>query len=155
MPGRGPAPAESHTRARNDKQTIQLVSDGKKRGPILPPLTVNGKRTTWHPRTKAWWEAWRTSPQALRMMTGPDWEFLLETARIHHEFWSTGRWELAAELRLREGKFGATPEDRSRLRVEIGVGMPSDAPGSRQAAKADPENVTQIDSERRKRVASA
>ena len=29
-------------------------------------------------------------------------------------------------MRLRVQKFGATPEDRSRLRVEIGVQLPTD-----------------------------
>jgi hypothetical protein len=153
MPGRGPAPAESHTRSRNDKQTTQLVSDGKKRGPNLPQLRLNGKLVPWHPQTKKWWASWRTSPQALRMMTAPDWEYLLVTARVHHEFWSSGRWELAAELRLREAKFGATPEDRSRLRVEIGTGLPNATPGSTVAASAG--NVTSIDADRRKRVSSA
>jgi len=87
------------------------------------------------------------------MMTEPDWEYLLTTARIHHEFWSSGRWELAAELRLREAKFGATPEDRSRLRVEIGIGMPNKkTPGTSQAKTGS--NVSQIDPARRKRVAA-
>jgi hypothetical protein len=155
MGARGPKPAESHTRSRNDKKTIQLVKDGKTRGIALPQLRINGRVVAWHPRTVAWWNAWRKSPQALRMMTEPDWQYLLVTARVHHEFWSSGRWELAAELRLREKEFGATPEARARLGVEIGVGLPSDAPGTRQAAKSsESDNVTSIDPERRKRVAA-
>lgn len=150
MPGRGPKPAETHTRKSNDKDTIKLVSDGKKRGITLPQLRVNGRVVAWHPETVKWWNSWRSSPQALRMMTEPDWRYLLVTARVHHEFWTSGRWELAAELRLREQKFGATPEDRSRLRVEIGTGLPSETPGSRQAH--EPSNVTSIDPERRARV---
>ena len=31
--------------------------------------------------------------------------------------WSKGQWTLAAEVRLRVAKFGATPEDRARLRM--------------------------------------
>jgi hypothetical protein len=38
---------------------------------------------------------------------------------MHHTMWSKGRWEFAAELRLRAAKFGATPEDRARLKIEV------------------------------------
>ena len=100
----------------------------------------------------------RKSPQALRMMTEPDWQYLLVTARVHHEFWSSGRWELAAELRLREKEFGATPEARARMGVEIGVKMPTSETGTRQSAttaSSDSATVTQIDPKRRQRVAGA
>jgi hypothetical protein len=36
---------------------------------------------------------------------------------MHHAMWSKGQWTLAAEVRLRVAKFGATPEDRARLRI--------------------------------------
>jgi len=157
MGQRGPKPAETHTRARNDKKAVALVSDGKQRGIALPQLRVGGKVVAWHPRTVAWWNAWRKSPQALRMMTEPDWQYLLVTARVHHEFWTSGRWELAAELRLREKEFGATPEARARLGVEIGVQMPAGSEdtttrGGATTSTSDPANVTQIDPERRRRV---
>lgn len=158
MGARGPKPAESHTRARNDKKAIALVSDGKQRGIALPQLRVNGKVVAWHPRTVAWWNAWRKSPQALRMMTEPDWQYLLVTARVHHEFWATGDMDLAAEVRLREKEFGATPEARARMGVEIGVKMPTSETSTRQSAttsSADSATVTQIDPKRRQRVAGA
>jgi hypothetical protein len=131
MAGRG-FPAEPGSR-RYKKATegIKLVSDGKLRGKSLPRNVLrdkDGNPVPWHPMTVKWWNSWRKSPQAMRMMTGPDWDFLLDTALMHHEMWSAKKWELAAEVRLRVTKFGATPEDRSRLRVEIGVSMPSDSP---------------------------
>jgi hypothetical protein len=49
--------------------------------------------------------------------TATDWSFLLDTALMHHAMWSKGQWTLAAEVRLRVAKFGATPEDRARLRI--------------------------------------
>ncbi|WP_382307301.1 hypothetical protein [Herbiconiux sp. UC225_62] len=86
------------------------------------------------------------------MMTGPDWDFLLDTALMHHHMWTTGSFEQAAEVRLRVQKFGATPEDRSRLRVEIGTGLPeSGTPRAQQGVTGS--NVTSIDPERRARVA--
>lgn len=150
MAGRGPAPAESRTRARDTVETIKLVSDGKKRGPALPILMIKGRRTAWHPQTRRWWENWRKSPQALRMMTAPDWDFLLDTALMHHHMWTSGSFEQAAEVRLRVQKFGATPEDRSRLRVEIGTGLPNASAAVTTPARKS--NVSDMDAERRARV---
>jgi hypothetical protein len=133
MPGRGPVKQERHTRARNDAKSIQLVSDGKTRGPAIPRNALRDKQGNvlpWHPQTIRWWNNWRKSPQAIRMMTGPDWDFLLDTALMHHQMWQYGRWELAAEVRLRVQKFGATPEDRARLGLEVGTRRPNDAPAS-------------------------
>lgn len=151
MGGRGPAPASAHTRSSNDKPTISLISDGTRRGPTLPArllgLDKAGAPIKWHPATVRWWNNWRRSPQALRMLTSPDWDYLLDTARIHHEFWTSGRWELAAELRLRAAKFGATPEDRARLGFEIATGK-TDEP---KTSNAPVGNVSSID-ERRSRL---
>jgi hypothetical protein len=85
----------------------------------------------WHPRTRAWWNTWRKSAQA-QTFTPTDWDFLLDTALMHHTMWSQRRWEFAAELRLRAGKMGATPEDRMRLRMQI------ETPGEELAAEPEP-----------------
>ncbi len=44
---------------------------------------------------------------------------MLDTAVLHAEFWLGDR-SVAAELRLRAAKFGATPEDRARLKISVG-----------------------------------
>lgn len=154
MAGRGPAPAKEHTRKSNDKASTKLVSDGKTRGPVLPRGVLGvdreGKAIAWHPATVKWWNQWRRSPQALRMLTEPDWAYLLDTAKIHHEFWTSGRWEMAAELRLRAGKFGATPEDRARLGFEIVDKSAPPAPATPPAG-----NVSSIDSRRARITAEA
>jgi len=69
----------------------------------------------WHPQTLAWWKMWGESPLASEF-TANDWNELIDTAVIHSAFWS-GETKLAAELRMRVAKFGATPEDRARLRI--------------------------------------
>lgn len=89
----------------------KLAADSEVRGPELPD------EFAWSTRTRNWWETWRRSPQA-QSMTPTDWEFMLETAALHHEFWE-GNTGIAAELRLRVAKFGATMEDRMRLRLQI------------------------------------
>lgn len=84
-------------------------------GPALPE-TANGD--PWHPQTVALWDVIRRSPQ---MADEPalGWAFLLDTMLMHHTMWTKGKWEFAAELRLRLSKFGATPEDRMRLRLKV------------------------------------
>jgi hypothetical protein len=146
----GPAPQEKHTRKSNDRQSIKLVADGKTRGPSLPRGLLKdskGNAEAWHPATVKWWNSWRKSPQAVRMMTGPDWDFLLDTALVHHEYWKTRRFELAGELRLRVQQFGATPEARARLRVEVATDNPNAQPET-SAPAAGQATVTSIDARR-------
>lgn len=121
MAGRGPAPKAKRSRARDDARRAQemttISGDGRVRGPRLPQdVLPDGEE--WHPRTKAWWDTWRRSAQA-QGFTATDWDFLLDTALMHHTMWAKARWEFAAELRLRAAKFGATPEDRLRLKIEV------------------------------------
>jgi len=118
MAGHGPAPKGRRSRARDEAPSRQIEADGVVRGPELPG------EVDWHPRTVVWWETWRRSAQAQEFQA-TDWSFLLDTALMHHTMWAKGRWEFAAELRLRAAKFGATVEDRLRLRQSIVV--PSDA----------------------------
>jgi hypothetical protein len=47
------------------------------------------------------------------------WLYLIDTAVLHHLMWQHGRWQHAAEIRLRAAKFAVTPEDRQRLRVPV------------------------------------
>lgn len=133
MAGRGPAPKGSRSRPRDQKRaeaTLTVVdADGAVRGPELP------ESFEWPDETRAWWETWRQSAQA-QTFTDTDWSFLLDTAVMHAEFWMGNR-ALAAELRLRVAKFGATPEDRARLRMA--VGEPTRSKPSRLQPKGTPD----------------
>jgi hypothetical protein len=112
MAGRGPAPKPADRRARANKDPIAATKLRVRpvRAPALP------SDVDWHPRTRAWWRMWKSSPQSASF-TATDWSFLLDTALMHHAMWSKSQWTLAAEVRLRVAKFGATPEDRARLRM--------------------------------------
>lgn len=114
MAGRGPAPKPSdQVRRRNERAPMTVLTvDGKEYGPDLPDTHE------WPAATLAWWETWRKSAQAQKF-TDTDWAFLLDTAVLHADFWLGDR-SVAAELRLRAAKFGATPEDRARLKLEVG-----------------------------------
>ena len=115
MAGRGPAPKPAGSRARRNKDASPTTVLRFVRGeqPDLPEL---GEDFAWHPMTARWWETWGAAAQA-DDFTATDWSFLLDTALMHHNMWTAGRFELAGEVRLRVQKFGATPEDRARLRM--------------------------------------
>jgi hypothetical protein len=118
MAGRGPAPKDPDKKVRRNADPVpatELPVDDTLRGPELPDV-LGGEE--WHPQTRRWWDNWRRSPQAASMLD-TDWDFLLDTALMHHTMWAKRRWEFAGELRLRVAKFGATPEDRARLRMRV------------------------------------
>lgn len=113
MAGKGPAPKPASERRRRNADPIPtqvVAADGVVRGPELP------KGYDWHMQTIKWWQTWRISPMALTF-TQTDWDFLLDTAVLHSAHWSGEN--TAAELRIRVAKFGATPEDRLRLRLQV------------------------------------
>ncbi|MGH8881838.1 MAG: hypothetical protein ACRD0P_31565 [Stackebrandtia sp.] len=111
MAGRGPAPKDSARRARRnpDQAAARVVRLERSPQPELPD------GFDWPDQTRAWWDKWRANPLS-EDFTAADWDFLLDTTRIHAEFWR-GDLKQAAELRLRVAKFGMTPEDRARLRI--------------------------------------
>ena len=142
MAGRGPAPKPAAERVRRNKgpQPSGPVAESKpvegaEFGPSLPdaPTIVVGERVTmsWPDQTRAWWESWRLAPQA-KDFTSTDWAFLADTAVLHAAFWLGDR-RVADELRLRVAKFGATLEDRARLRIGVTVTAP--ASGAEPAVK--------------------
>jgi hypothetical protein len=110
----GPAPKDPKRRAGHRKDPIAQQKIRFERAE-QPPLPDDRE---WHPRTVQWWEMWRNSPQADWFMAS-DWDFLMDTAVMHHALWAKGQWTLAAEVRLRVAKYGATPEDRARLRMHF------------------------------------
>lgn len=116
----------------------KVAADGDLRGPELPEGVLDDE--SWHPRTVQWWNTWRRSAQA-QTFTDTDWDFLLDTALMHHTMWSKQRWEFAAELRLRAAKFGATPEDRMRLKLKVEV------PG--ETSKLEPSTPKDLSARRR------
>lgn len=122
-----------------------LKSDGLLGGFELPEGVLPNNEE-WHPVTRLWWDAFRSSPQGVQMATEVDWFFLLDTALVHHNMWKNGRWEFANEVRMRVAKFGATVADRMALKMELDVPEPFSVGESSQA------NVTRMDDARKKRL---
>lgn len=139
MAGRGPAPKDPAERRRRnadgDLVTV-IVADGQVHGPALPA------GVDWPDATLDWWETWRKSAQAASF-TDTDWSFLLDTAILHMAFWDGDR-SVAAELRLRAAKFGATPEDRARLKISIGEPEKPGAKSRKPAARTRRERVLKV-----------
>lgn len=127
MAGRGPAPKEPSRRARANKDPVPLrvIHAEPAEQPELPEFDLQvqidgqmvSQRFQWAARTREWWQMWAESPLSAEFTT-TDWSELLDTAVIHSRFWN-GHVSLASELRLRVAKFGATPEDRARLRIQF------------------------------------
>ena len=121
MAGRGPAPKDPNRRARRnaDPVPLRVIVAEPVAQPDLPTFHVeeDGELVefAWPAMTQNWWQMWGDSPLSDEF-TASDWSFLLDTALLHAKMWN-GNAGAAAELRLRVAKFGATPEDRARLRI--------------------------------------
>ena len=150
MPGRGPAPKDASKRARRNKDTVELrvLQIQPTEQPKLPTFYVDvnlGKdedgapvivkrRFAWPATTKSWWEMLARHPLAVEF-TEMDWAYLAETAMIHAQFWK-GDVKLAGELRLREAKYGFTPEDRARLRMQFALATTAEVESAERVDRA-------------------
>jgi hypothetical protein len=112
MAGKGFPPQPARRRRNVEASTTVVQSTGKLAGPPLP------EGYDWHPQTVALWQSLRRSPL---LANEPElgWQYLIDTALMHHTMWTKGRWEFASEVRLRLASFGATPADRMRLKISI------------------------------------
>lgn len=113
MGGRGRAPKDPNRRVRRNADPVPLRTYAARR--VDQPPLPDG--VEWHPMTIRWWRDWAEMPQA-EEFTALDWSFLLDTALLHTAYWA-GNFKAAAEVRLRVAKYGATPEDRARLRIQF------------------------------------
>lgn len=142
MAGRGPAPKDPSRRARRNKdpQPLRVIHAEPVAQPDLPTVHVEDDgelvEFQWPAVTQEWWRMWAESPLSAEF-TASDWSFLLDTAVLHARLWS-GNASAAAELRLRVAKFGATPEDRARLRITFAQADDADEKrGTRQPSSRE------------------
>lgn len=114
MAGMGPAPKAKSRRARKNADAIPttILRFEEAEQPDLP------EGQPWPDETVAWWKMWADSPQA-EHFGSTDWEFLKDTALLHAMLWGNEDISVLPELRIRVAKFGATPEDRARLRMQF------------------------------------
>ena len=142
MAGRGPAPGANPNRKDSNKRVRRNAEPEPSRVVTIavaaqPELPAG----EWHPQTIEWWDMWGRSPLTAGY-TEVDWAELLSTAVVHSAMWS-GDLKMAAELRQRVAKFGATPEDRARLRIQFASADEADERrGTRQAGESSRERYT-------------
>ncbi|MEV5677467.1 hypothetical protein [Streptomyces sp. NPDC052179] len=108
---RGPKPKDNAVR-RNKHEHAQTLSSSTTEGRALPPGL--GIKTAG---ARRFWRTWATSPQAGRWAE-TDWAELEITVKLVDAFYQ-GEVKLAGEIRQRVAKWGATTEDRARLRMSL------------------------------------
>jgi len=133
--GRGFPPGDPEKRARPN--SAQAITDlPAARAPVRPPRLP----ASYGKAVRAWWRTWLGSPQAA-MFAATDWQRLLMLAPLVEEYAAAPTTGLLAEIRLNEAKFGATPEDRQRLRWRVppGTAAPAEAAAAAPAReRGDP-----------------
>lgn len=127
MAGMGPPPKDPSKRARKNADVLPLrvVPAIVAERPELPEFDIDvevdgqlvSRRFVWPPATRSWWGMLEFHPLK-HEFTDMDWSYLLDTALLHAAYWQ-GELRHAPELRLREAKYGFTPEDRARLRIQF------------------------------------
>lgn len=145
MAGVGRPPKDPAKRARRNKDVVQMrvvdavVADK----PDLPEFevqigAVDGElqyeQFSWPVATRTFWDMLDYHP-LVREFTDMDWSYLLDTARLHAAFWH-GDIKLASELRLREAKYGFTPEDRARLRISFAQATDAEVSTARKTSSS-------------------
>ncbi|WP_405883656.1 hypothetical protein OG747_36745 [Streptomyces sp. NBC_01384] len=127
MAGIGPAPKDPSQRRRRNADiaaTTVLPAEGPQGS--TPELPGNA----YDARTMAWYETWRTSPQAT-VFVATDWQRLHMLAELVQQYWEEPRKELLSEIRLNEAALGATAADRIRLRWTVAQAEEEQRGGSR------------------------
>ena len=125
MGSRGPAPKENAVR-RNKHENSTELSLGPREARELPralPVSTAG--------AKRFWKTWSSSPQSAEWLE-TDWTELEITTVLVDQLYQ-GDTKLAGEIRQRVAKWGATAEDRARLRMKL------EKPKDESPEKADTE----------------
>lgn len=127
MAGHGPQPKDPERRVRRNTEVVPLrvVEVQPVSRPDLPEFvelakvgdTIVRVAGEWPAATVQWWSDLELHPLSGDFIE-TDWSYLMDTARLHAAFWN-GDLKVASELRLREAKYGFTPEDRARLRLQF------------------------------------
>ncbi|MEU5166803.1 hypothetical protein [Streptomyces mutomycini] len=97
---------------RNKHESATEISKESQPGRPLPrTLPVSTAKA------KEFWKVWASSPQSATFLE-TDW-FELEMVTLLVDQLVQGDYKLAGEIRQRVAKFGATNEDRARLRMKF------------------------------------
>jgi hypothetical protein len=120
MGSRGPTPKENAVRKNKHDYEVELSPEAQPGRPLPKylPVTTNA--------AKHFWKTWSQSPQSATWME-TDWLELESTTLLVDQLY-LGETKVAGEIRQRVAKWGATNEDRARLRMKFE--KPSEGPES-------------------------
>jgi len=127
MGSRGPTPKENPMRRNKHDYAVELKNEpqpGRELPRCLGIQTAGAKR---------FWKTWSTSPQSATWVE-TDWAELEITTKLVDAFF-LGDTKVAGEIRQRTSKYGATPEDRARLRMKIAKKDEDEAASPEEAAE--------------------
>ncbi|MFC9231346.1 hypothetical protein ACFTZI_20690 [Streptomyces decoyicus] len=131
---RGPKPKPNAVRRNKHEHAQELeavAQPGREMPRGLGITTAGGKR---------FWLTWSRAPQT-QSWSETDWTELEITTRLVDEFYR-GELKFASEIRMRVAKWGATTEDRARLRMKL------DVESEETPEQVDPDlSVSDIDEE--------
>lgn len=111
MGSRGPAPKPTAVRRNKHESAVEISTESQPGRPLpktLPVSTTGAKR---------FWKTWAESPQSATWLE-TDWEELAITTLLVDALYK-GDLKQAGEIRQRVAKWGATNEDRARLRMKL------------------------------------
>ena len=139
-PGAKPKP-EGTTVHRNPTHDFTEVPNIPYRGK-RPPLPRGTSQ-----QTRAWWGRVTKLPHCALWGEG-DWQFALDTARVHNAF-ARGDMARAAELRIRENQMGTTLDALRDLRIRY------IDPKAKEVSAPAPAGVSDFEAARRQRLTGA
>lgn len=111
--GAGPLPKDPSQRRRRNADSVSTTVLPAT-GPTGPTPGLPGGHD-YDSRTLAWYETWRSSPQAAAFLP-TDWTRLHMLAELVERYWQEPSKELLSEIRLNETGLGGTAADRIRMR---------------------------------------
>ncbi|MBD0739848.1 hypothetical protein BGM09_10470 [Streptomyces sp. CBMA29] len=126
---RGPAPKDNAVRRNAHPHATELpavAQPGRELPRALGITTAGAKR---------FWKTWSTAPQTARWAE-TDWAELEVTTKLVDALY-LGDLKLASEIRMRVAKWGATTEDRARLRMKF-EDQPEDSEGQAPGDSDEP-----------------
>lgn len=172
MGDRGPLQKDQRVRDRDTAKRDALKVDDEVRGWPLPEGVLGYLENAdgslrededgepipvpWHPQVVKWWEAFRRSPMAQRVVVDVQWESLLASMLAYQDVWTQGpkgRHSRLAEFRAVFTSFFITPGDLRRNGLEIEVPKADEEPKD-ESGKPTVAPVTSLEA-RKKRILAA
>lgn len=111
MGSRGPAPKENAIRRNKHDHAVEISTEKQ------PGRSLNKTLGISTGGAKRFWKTWSESPQSATWIE-TDWIELEITTVLVDQLYQ-GDYKLAGEIRQRVAKWGATNEDRARLRMKL------------------------------------